>query len=343
MLAQRGLNRFLLHEVQNILSAPEQAFISPFLRQRIPDNAPRSLTGTYFEPPFEIRPNVSIHMFSTEAPCGDASMEILVSEKADDSEPWENVPKDIDALQGRGYFSFLGKVRRKPSRGDAEPTLSKSCTDKLALRQFTSLLSCATSLVIAPTDNAYLRELIVPADKYSEEGYARAFGASGRLSVVQSISFPSPFRFHPFKFTTIPQSFGQFKFAKPSPGEPRGKAGNISALFIKNLNAPEESIFESLLGGVKQGYRPFASDARKSSLVSRKRMSELVTSLCNLIEKGECSLAGQRQPPVQAKGAMTYEELKFGVWMAARGATKDLVIGYLGPWPRNGADQNWSL
>jgi hypothetical protein len=44
-------------------------------------------------------------------------------------------------------------VRRKPARMDAESTRSKSCSDKLALRQVSSLLSCNTSRLVASSGN----------------------------------------------------------------------------------------------------------------------------------------------------------------------------------------------
>ena len=84
----------------------------------------------------------------------------------DDATPWDlpplaitpgdSTPAEPEILHGRGYFSVLGSVRRKPSRPDAPPSLSKSCSDKIALKQSISLLNSVlnegalpVSLVIA--------------------------------------------------------------------------------------------------------------------------------------------------------------------------------------------------
>ncbi len=55
-------------------------------------------------------------MYCSEAPCGDASME-LVMEAQEDATPWAvSVPDEgiASGLLGRGSFSQLGIVRRKP-------------------------------------------------------------------------------------------------------------------------------------------------------------------------------------------------------------------------------------
>lgn len=83
-------------------------------------------------------------------------------------------PEPATHLRGRAYFSQLGIVRRKPSRGDAPPTLSKSCSDKLSLRQCISLLSSPSSLVVSP-DHAYISTLILPKSQYSASACWRAF------------------------------------------------------------------------------------------------------------------------------------------------------------------------
>ena len=131
VVAIRTFNRFLLDECFRI-SDPDSHSHSVFLRQRSDhertDQEPQS---------FAIRDNVEIHMYCSEAPCGDASME-LTMEAQEDATPWtsapltvtsEALPGSAGALRGRSNFSLLGAVRCKPSRPDAPPTLSKSFTD----------------------------------------------------------------------------------------------------------------------------------------------------------------------------------------------------------------------
>lgn len=76
---------------------------------------------------FAVKPTVSFHLFSTRPPCGDATIvtngRLL---KNTGAKLVENLPGDqVDKLEPR-----LTRVRHKPGRG--EPTLSASCSDKLA-------------------------------------------------------------------------------------------------------------------------------------------------------------------------------------------------------------------
>lgn len=159
----------------------------------------------------------------------------------EDATPWEVTrPTDPSAaaqnspqyesheimLDGRAHFSLLGVVRRKPARMDAEATRSKSCSDKLALRQVSSLLSCETSLLVAPTENAYLAGLVLPEDEISRVACDRAFGRHGRMTALTGRSWPAErgrehraaeYRFRPFEVLSVPVEEVQelWPFAKP--------------------------------------------------------------------------------------------------------------------------------
>jgi tRNA-specific adenosine deaminase 1 len=61
---------------------------------------------------YKLKEGIKIHMYSSEAPCGDASMELVMNSQ-EDATPWENPPTD---MPGRGGFSQLGVVRRKPGK-----------------------------------------------------------------------------------------------------------------------------------------------------------------------------------------------------------------------------------
>lgn len=197
-------------------------------------------------PPLEIQPDVKIYMYCTCAPCGDASMELCMAAQ-DDSTPWA-VPSDrthtpdqrlssYHLLDGRAHFSLLGIVRRKPARADAEPTLSKSCSDKLALRQVSSLLSFGASLLVAPTKSAYLSGLILPEEEISLLACDRSFGARGRMRTLSGRSWGSAsdktehqvenweFRFWPFEVLSIPTAEVDklWRFGKPKQPEACGQ------------------------------------------------------------------------------------------------------------------------
>lgn len=112
VLAIRAFNHFLLQECLLLSSSPK--YSSLFVRRR--ENNEKSHVGGL--QPFTIHENVKIHMYNSEAPCGDASME-YVMDAQNDQTPWpvraEPVLKNQPSkLKGRESFSELGIVRRKP-------------------------------------------------------------------------------------------------------------------------------------------------------------------------------------------------------------------------------------
>lgn len=342
VLALRALNRFFLTEALAVLQNADVHYTSPFISLRSSE-VNQDNVNLCPQQPFEIRKSVSIWMFSTEAPCGDASMEVVMAEKEGDVEPWGKEPDEPDLLQGRGYFSALGKVRRKPSRRDAEATMSKSCTDKLTLKQVLSILSFPASLVIRATESAYLSGLIVPSTRYSEAGFRRAFGPSGRLASMQTRQLPPCLQLRPFKTYALAADFEPFPFAKTGVAQQPLKVGNISAVFIKALHPCDVEINETVLGGVKQGHRPFVNDPKKPSMVCRLRLWELVRSIISRIQEEESIPANVKQELLHTGAATTYAEVKASHLNAHRRAAKEIVTRSLGKWPKNSGDEAWSL
>lgn len=110
VIALRAFDHFLLQEANLFESSP--GFESNLLRRR----APHEISHVSGQQPFGIREGVRIMMYCSETPCGDASME-LVMEAQEDPTPWPVTSHDdctSSQLLGRGSFSQLGIVRRKP-------------------------------------------------------------------------------------------------------------------------------------------------------------------------------------------------------------------------------------
>lgn len=80
-LAIRALNNHLLHECRRLVSSPESK--SSILR--VVTEADKH--NMKIKQPFAIREDVKIHMYSSKSPCGDASMELVMSAQ-DDPTPW---------------------------------------------------------------------------------------------------------------------------------------------------------------------------------------------------------------------------------------------------------------
>ena len=242
----------------------------------------------------------------------------------DDPTPWElpdagnenGKDPSYALLNGRAHFSILGAVRRKPSRADAEPTLSKSCSDKLAVKQLTSLLSFQTSLLVAPSENAYITDLLLPEDEINQVGYERSFGdgETGRLRSLkgwrwQNYSEDMGYEFRRFRFRSLPepQLHLLWKYGKPSIG--KSKVGNISAVWTATpsfsarppysavistqAKPPKEAptgLLETLTNGVRQGYRLSSPGHKKASALSRAKMWYLLREVVQLLPDKESAM-----------------------------------------------------
>lgn len=356
VLALRGFNYWLLSEIRRVIK--DSTYLSPIVELSCSE-ASTSILGEEGEPlsrPFRLKRSVSIHLFTTEAPCGDASMELLMnSMPPGTAEPWKH--EDIDglkeSLQGRGHFSMLGFVRRKPARADAEPSNSKSCTDKLAIKQFLSIIAFPNDLFIEKTDNAYIRTLIVYPDQYNETGYRRAFGPEGRLSRV---SLCGKF----FDVSKLPQDFPRFAFDRAvltyaSSGQQKPKVTNTTALWIQDPGKEAGGILEVLINGVKQGYKQWEAREGKASVVSRRKLWDLAITIVENWEQmtdkhdkleiytttAHSARSLQLQEISSALIQSTYSQAKSTLLRRTSMDVKAHVTTSLGNWNKIGTDKGW--
>ena len=328
VVAIRSFNRFLLDECFRISDPdPDSHSHSVFLRQRSDhertDQEPQS---------YAIRDNVKIHMYCSEAPCGDASME-LTMEAQEDATPWtsapptitsEALPESAGALRGRSNFSLLGAVRCKPSRPDAPPTLSKSCTDKLTVKQATSLLSSITSSLVSP-HNAYIHSLILPESQYVPAACERAFSRTGRLQGLSDETIQSwrgGYRWQQFHVRPTSREFAWSRRGI-APAQ-KAIASNLSAVWTPSWQ-------ETLIGGVLQGRKQ--TDVRGASRISRRLSWSFAMQIAAVV-----GLPAVREVLTEA----LYCDVKKHVVFEARRAVKQDVHGYgLGGWIRNKGDADF--
>lgn len=244
-------------------------------------------------------------------------MELTISSQTD-ATPWTNSsPSSAPAalLRGRGYFASLGAVRTKPGRADSPPTLSKSCSDKLALRQSVSTLLSPLSFLVAP-ENAYLASLVLHKRVYSPVACNRAFGETGRMGVLQGRDWGGGYMFRPFRVRTTDVEFEFIKAGTKAVGS------NVSAVWVRGRGA------ETLIGGVLQGRKQF-SGVRATSILCKARMWKAVSEVAAIV--------GVRAVQMMIDVAV-YGDLKEGVGMVSRNRAKVETRTALGGWARNGGD-----
>lgn len=159
------------------------------------------------------------------------------------------------------------------ARADSPITLSKSCSDKLALKQCTSLLSSPVSLLVSP-ENAYIDTLILPYRQYRQQACERAFGPAGRMAPVAGATWPAGYRFRPFRVETTDIDFHYSRRAAGTNLD-ACKGSNISAVWTPHHQ-------ETLINGVLQGRKQ--TDLKGASALSRMQIWHLLLETISLID-----------------------------------------------------------
>ena len=223
-----------------------------------------------------------------------------------------------------GYTGDVFAAHLSTARSDAPVTLSKSCTDKLTLKQCTSLLSSLTSLLIHP-GHAYLSSLIVPASQHVPTATTRAFAATGRMQCLQSDkSWAGGYSFHPFRVKTTDR---EFTYSRRS-------AINGQKLVPSNLSTVWTPGWqETLIGGCLQGKR--IGNLKGASKISRRGTWSTVAEMAAII--------GVPALTMTITGG-TYNVLKESEMLRDRKTVKDDVKRQvLKGWVKNEGDDKFKL
>jgi len=270
-------------------------------------------------------------------------MELTMAAQADPT-PWEiNLPSALSStqeqtpsLQGRSNFSLLGLVRRKPSRPDAPPTLSKSCSDKLSSYQFLSLLSSLTSLLLSPT-SVYISSLVLPSSQYSTPGIKRAFSSSGRLAALEGKNWEGGYGWKEMKVLTTDREFRysrRFGEGMDGGGKTEYVSSNISAVWMRGGQS------ETLINGTLQGRKQF--DTRGASMLCRRKMWRLAIDVVKAAGWIGGMAVGAEGIKKTLKGRK-YKDVKGSQLLEGRRKVKEDVRKVLEGWVSNEGDDSFEL
>ncbi|KAJ5058090.1 hypothetical protein J3E72DRAFT_246274 [Bipolaris maydis] len=297
VIAIRAFNRYLLDECVRISSPPYPT--SDFIQSRCSrDQMPQLFT---------IPDDVSIHMYCSEAPCGDASMELTMAAQAD-ATPWTSPPPTLQeatvasspqslsppgqttgdteedigpsALRGRSNFSHLGVVRAKPSRPDAPPTLT-----------------CE-----------------------------RAFSPTGRLKNLPCSTkdgWGGGYTFQPF---TVKPTTTEFTWSRRAlaAGE-NAVSSNLSAVWTPYWQ-------ETIIGGVLQGRKQL--DPRGASRICRRGLWMESVRMAAMLGGAAATVLSTKKK---------YAEMKSTALLLERRRVKSDMQSALKGWPKNTGDDEWTL
>ena len=194
------------------------------------------------------------------------------------------------------FYNLIPNLPRT-ARTDSPASLSKSCSDKLALKQCTSVLSSLTALLILP-ENAYLTTLVLPRHGLHPVACERAFAAAGRMKLIVHARWPDGFAFRPFNAIPSDVDFGFSRTA----GMKRGKVlkgSNVSAMWTPRVQ-------QTLINGVLQGRRQ--DDPQGASSICRRRMWETFRRLAIQLYDTELMELAQKGEYIEVKSHMTLHD-----------------------------------
>jgi tRNA-specific adenosine deaminase 1 len=246
VLALRAFNRFAIEECAKLKEGIESEYFA---------------AAVDCLAPYKLRDHVKASLYVSDVPCGDASMS-LISQATDDI--WTEDVMSIGGngiIRGREHCFIVGCVRTKPGRKDSPLTLSKSCTDKLTIKQFTSLISGVAENLIQPV---YLSRLVLPDTGPMADDVTRAFRR--RLELPRSAVLFYPFAYDAtqisFEFSRSRLDVADDNATVPSP---------CSIVWIRGMKS------ESIVEGVKSGVKPFKGKGQ--SLVCRRQLASRVMAI----------------------------------------------------------------
>lgn len=214
---------------------------------------------------FEWNEAWEIGMYVSELPCGDLAVIHEQHKKTTreyqewkDDEVKQYVDENIKTiLRGKNNIKKTGVVRTKPGRFDSVATLSKSCTDKIILKQRIGLSSGLLNLLI--NTKLQLKYLILPNVRLHNKGNVDEILVKSLKERMEDTNIHIQFIDKYFE-DNINDYTGNITHKRTS--------NEHGVMILKD----DEYVNEPLQDGVKLGYK-----AKKNSLTLRKNCESLIS------------------------------------------------------------------
>ncbi|KAJ1866226.1 hypothetical protein LPJ78_002049 [Coemansia sp. RSA 989] len=139
--------------------------------------------------------HLQLHLYTSRCPCGDASIEPLDDKLSDSTSEQpkakrQRISQDpLTIVRGHQDFDSLGSLRLKPGRADSIPTLSMSCSDKIAKWNALGVQGSLLAMLMAPL---YISSIVV-GDLYNHKSIDRAINQRG-VSALAGKDLPRHYR-----------------------------------------------------------------------------------------------------------------------------------------------------
>ncbi|KAI0771964.1 hypothetical protein BD413DRAFT_604099 [Trametes elegans] len=238
VLARRGAIRWVLEEVGRVCS-DEPPYVSSWIH-----------AGT--DGRYALRGDVVLDMYISTVPCGDASTRYLASFQDPEMAALKDSTKRSElsssiASRGRENYSLYGVLRTKPGRADSPPTLSMSCSDKIAAWNVLGIQGALASRVVHPM---YINRVILgEVDSALRDTVASDSRRAlyERLSPIDGLAHPYHLNEPSIAFTSVP-----FTHSRSALGHAVVSGCNDSLCWI--ADSPREC--EVLINGFRRGVAP---------------------------------------------------------------------------------------